>query len=866
LQITRREFIKQIGVVAAVTAISPGIQQVISSISSSQASVQQTNFSEGQVDFIKSTCVHCVNFCGIKIKVVDNVIRAVYPDEDRAEFYNWGICPKGVSGVFNTYNPYRIKAPLKRSNPNKGPSEDPQWVEISWEEAFTTIATKMATIRTDDPRKFIWQHAHGKYLIGDKFPKAFAKAYGTPNLVHRTTVCEAARHVADEITWGYHGHLPDLEYSDLLLNFGANYFEAEQWARWLDHTVTDAQERGLRLVVIEPRLSNLAGKADEWVPMRPGKDVVFLLAMANVLIENNYVDEDFLIEYTNAPFLVGADGKILVDDEGNPFVWDTSTLSATLRADAVGPALTGSYEVDAQTYRTAFQVFSDNVQETTPAFAAAICGVSAETITRIALEFGQKARIGSTIILDGETLRHRPVAIHTFRGLSAKEYGVQTSRAALLVQMLVGNIDAVGGFVLHSVYKTPRYMEPSPAEYPPSRVDLQESVFFPHATHNVAQQVALTLLDPQKYSLEYQPEMQIVYASNRLFSASDSNTQIEGYKDIFTVVIDIVMCEMAYMADIVLPDLTYLESWHYAPTRYTINTKHYAIRRPAANVYNIQYDAYAVLWELAKRLGIRDDYIAQINSQWKLTDNQALLPGTDYNAAQTVQRIWFTDTGHTWDYAKEHGFYGKKLNAHDAYLKGIEAKFKGPDAPKMHFYCDELVASYENVETVATTNNITDIDLPYYKTALSPLPLKEHANPIPHKEAPEIPFYLITFKRIYRNQSGQTALNPILNKVSHNSHTNSVWINTSAAQDLNIADGDIVTLESRIGKTTAIANLTEGVRPDTVAVSYHYGQWSPGFPDYARTGTNINEIVELHPDVIAGMNSANDTKVYVYKE
>jgi anaerobic selenocysteine-containing dehydrogenase len=427
--------------------------------------------------------------------------------------------------------------------------------------------------------------------------------------------------------------------------------------------------------------------------------------------------------------------------------------------------------------------------------------------------------------------------------------------------MLVGNIDAVGGFILHSVYKTPSYMEASPAEYPPQRIDLQESAYFPHATHNVAQQVALSLLDPQQYGLDYQPEMQIVYASNRIFSASDAAKQIEGYKNIFSVVIDIVLSEMAWMADIVLPDLTYLESWHYAPTRYTVMAKHYAIRRPATNVYNIPHEGFSILWQIAKRLGIRDEYITQINSQWKIS----LATGRDYTAREVVEAIWVHDTGKDFSYAIDHGFDGKTLSVQDAYQKGVEAKFKGADQPKMHFYCDELVASYENVVAAVTANSISNIDLPYYQTALSPLPLKEHANPTPHKEAPEIPYYLITFKRMYRNQSGNTALNPILNEVSHNAKENYVWINASTAQTLGIDTGDLVTVQSRIGQSNAIAHVTEGIRPDTVAISYHYGQWSKGFPDYARKGIDVNQLLELHPDVIAGMCSFNDTKVYVFK-
>ena len=99
----------------------------------------------------------CVNFCGIKVKVQNGVLRAIYPDEARAEYYNWGNCPKGISGIWNTYNPYRIKKPLKRTNPKKGPNEDPRWVEISWEEAFNIVAEKLKKIMRTSKR---WCRPH----------------------------------------------------------------------------------------------------------------------------------------------------------------------------------------------------------------------------------------------------------------------------------------------------------------------------------------------------------------------------------------------------------------------------------------------------------------------------------------------------------------------------------------------------------------------------------------------------------------------------------------------------------------------------------------------------------------------------------
>jgi len=95
------------------------------------------------------------------------------------------------------------------------------WQEISWEDAFTELTERLAAIKASDPRKLIWQHGQGKYLVGEEMCVAWTKAFGTPNMSHRTTACEAARHVADELTWAGGGILLDLKYSKLLLNFGA---------------------------------------------------------------------------------------------------------------------------------------------------------------------------------------------------------------------------------------------------------------------------------------------------------------------------------------------------------------------------------------------------------------------------------------------------------------------------------------------------------------------------------------------------------------------------------------------------------------------------------------------------------------------
>ena len=868
MELSRRGFLKSMGAVGGAAASGVSLDVIAQAAAKAKAPAK-AGARKLEIKHIKSGCAICPNFCGIDATVVNGVVRTIYPDAARAEYFNHGICPKGASGMYNTYDPYRLKKPLKRTNPNKGVNEDPRWIEVSWDDAFNEIAVRLARIHADNPSKLVWQHGQGKYLIGEQFAAAFTKAFGTPNMVHRTTACEAARHVADELTWANHGILPDLKYSKLLLNFGANYHEGEQAARWLDWQSAMSREQGMKTIVVEPRLSGVAGKADEWVPVRPGKDIVMILAMAKVLIDANTIDEPFLVEFTNAPQLVDAGGFIAKDKDGKtPLVWDTATGSAKPYVVGVKPALKGSYTVDGKPVRTAFQVLADSLKDITPQYAEEVAGVPAATIVRLARMFAKEARIGETIVIDGQTLRYRPAVLYTFRGLSAKEHGVQGWRGGLILNMLVGSIDAVGGLILGGAYGKPQYFDVSKSEYPPKRADLAQSVFFPYANHHIAQTPNLTVQDPKAWGLPYTPEMQIFYGTNRAVSTSNAWQQFEGMTKTFNVVIDIVMGETAWYGDIVLPDKTYLESWHNAPAKTSpeLGGIVAAIRQPMTNPFNLEQDANSIIFELAKRVGMRDNYIENLNKGWKLKE-VTFKPGRDYTTEEQVATIWTDKTKKDFSYAKQHGFVAKgKLDAKGKYLHGVDPVFKGPGKPKFKLYADHFVGTYEKVEQVTKANNITRIDLPKYKIAYAPLPGKEHAFPTPHREAKDFPFYLITHKLMHRYQSGNTVNNAITNQaLGADLDTNYVAINAATAKQLGIKDGDTVQIETRVGKVKGVARLTQGVRPDTLAVSYHYGQWSPGYAPVAKQGTWINQVLELHPDVPSGMNSFNDTKCKLTK-
>ncbi|MBI4984769.1 MAG: molybdopterin-dependent oxidoreductase [Rhodocyclales bacterium] len=867
MTISRRGFIKGAGALGGMAGMGVSLDMISLAAHAAQKGAPGKAVPALEVRKVRSGCSICPNFCGIEGTVVGGIVRTIYPDPDRADVYNHGICPKGAAGMYNTYDPYRLKKPLKRTNPKKGPNENPGWVEISWDEAFSLVAARMAKIKADNPSKLVIQYGQGKYLVGEAYMQALCDAFGTPNFVHRTTLCESARHVADDLTWGYHGHLPDLKYTNLLLNFGANYHEGEQTSRWLDWASAQGHERGMKTIAIDPRLSGVAAKAHEWVPVRPGKDVVMVLAMCKQLIDAGTIDEEFLVTYTNAPQLVGADGKIALDRDGKtPLVWDTVTNAASPYSANVKPALKGSYVIDGKAVRTAFTVFAESLADITPQYAEEVAGVPAATVSRLAATFAKEAHIGETKEIDGVKLRYRPVAAYTFRGLAAKEFGVQSSRSLLILNMLVGAIDAVGGLLLNHVYNKPSNMEVAKCEYPPTRSDMMNSVFHPNSHHNIGQQTHITLLDPQSWGLPYVPEMQIFYGTNRAFSTSNAWQQFAGLAKTFNVVIDIQMTETAWYSDVVLPDKTYLEVWHNCPAKTHPDMGGIvAIRQPMTDPFKLEHDAFSIFFELAKRVDIRDKYMEASNKRWGLKEIK-FKPGRDYTPREAAEVIWADKAKKDFAYAMAHGFVAKQKNVHDKYQHGVDPVFKGAGKPKMKLYGDQLVATYEKVEKIAKANNLQRIDLAKYRIAYAPLPTKDHAFPTPHREAKDFPFYLITHKLMHRYQSGNTVNNAITNQaLGADLDTNYVAINTATAKEMGIKSGDKVQIETRVGKVSGNAKVMQGVRPDTLAVSYHYGQWSPGQSPAAGKGTWINQVLELHPDIPSGMNSFNDTKCKLTK-
>ena len=113
-------------------------------------------------EWVQTSCGMCYVGCGVRVQVEDGVALSIEGDPNHPQ--NRGnMCAKGKAGLMNLYNPYRVKAPLKRTNPEKGLHVDPGWQEISWAEALDTVGSKLQAIR-DNPKQLYIQ---GWEITGD---------------------------------------------------------------------------------------------------------------------------------------------------------------------------------------------------------------------------------------------------------------------------------------------------------------------------------------------------------------------------------------------------------------------------------------------------------------------------------------------------------------------------------------------------------------------------------------------------------------------------------------------------------------------------------------------------------------------------
>ena len=570
-------------------------------------SAPQHEHEHGTSEVKYSTCYMCACRCGIKVTIENNQVRFIQGNRNHP--INKGVlCAKGSAGIMKQCSPARLRSPLLRKpGTERGAGE---FIEISWDKALDILTERLARIRATDPNKFAFFTGRDQMQA---LTRLFAEQFGTLNWSAHGGFCSVNMAAAGLYTLGYafweFGD-PDWDRTKYFMLWGV---AEDHNSNPMKIGIEKLKSRGGKFVGINPARTGYQAVADEWVPIRPGTDAMLALSMIHVLLSRDLFDWDFLIRYTNAPFLVvqtpgeKGDGLIYRDEAGQPLAWDLKKEAFVNGLDAsCHPALFGEYKTpDGRTVKTVMTLLAERYldERFAPVNAAKICGVPAATIERLALEMAHVA-FKETIEVavewtDWAGRKHdkfigRPVSMHAMRGVSAHSNGFQAARAIHFLQILLGTIDCPGGFRAKPPYPRPvpspgkpaRHSAPNtpldahPLGFPtapedlviddegrPLRIDKAYSWEAPIANHGLMHMVITNAVKGDPYPID----TLLFFMANMAWNSSMNTANIQDmlrakgpdgeYKIPFLVVADAFHSETVHFADLVLPDTTYLERY-----------------------------------------------------------------------------------------------------------------------------------------------------------------------------------------------------------------------------------------------------------------------------------------------------------------
>ncbi len=246
---------------------------------------------------VKSACRMCHGICGVLVHIRDGRVVKVTGDRD-CPTSNGYICAKGRASVELLYHPDRLQFPLKRI----GARGENKWQRISWNEALDIVAGKLLKFKEELGPQAIGM-AQGTGRPYTNFFARFRHCLGAANRFGHQHICYIPRCVASGMTCG---RLPVCDYYGFggvypkcVVVWGCNITEAGGSDGMCGYQLTQTLRReGTKLIVIDPRRTRLAAKADHWLQIRPGTDDALALGMLHVIIQEELYDKDFVTQWT----------------------------------------------------------------------------------------------------------------------------------------------------------------------------------------------------------------------------------------------------------------------------------------------------------------------------------------------------------------------------------------------------------------------------------------------------------------------------------------------------------------------------------------------------------------------------------------
>jgi anaerobic selenocysteine-containing dehydrogenase len=293
MKITRRDFLKVGFTSAAVAGLGGSLTGCFSPPQEVPRKVTRTS---GKAAFVASTCLLCPAGCGIVGEVLDGRLEKIVGNPKHPN--NRGkLCSRGHAGINSLYDPDRLLQPMKRS----GGRGEGKWTRISWEQALEEMAKRLVALKKSGRTGALWAEM-GIAGSWDLMGLEFLRAFGSSTVFPEADGLGVNEQFAHEATWGAGPPVCDTARSRYILNFGANPYENDKLYISLAQRIVEGRmNAAAKLVTFDVRLSNTAGRSNEWIPLKPGTDGIVALAMAQHILQEGDQDKEFLSRWTNLP-------------------------------------------------------------------------------------------------------------------------------------------------------------------------------------------------------------------------------------------------------------------------------------------------------------------------------------------------------------------------------------------------------------------------------------------------------------------------------------------------------------------------------------------------------------------------------------
>lgn len=356
---------------------------------------------------------HCLSGCNLKCTVRDGRIAKLEPN-DACREEDQRICLRGISEIQHVYSPDRLQTPLKRV----GERGEGKFEQISWDEAISTVIEnlKKCQEKYGETGVFIRKSTEASVANGIEWLNVLLRAESGGNWgIDRGNTNGLVPGVG-LMAHLYKRSIREFPLAKTIVMVGHN--PAESAMTYVKY-MFEAQEAGAKVIVIDPRFSVTASKADQWIPVKPGTDPALMLGVMSEIVANKWYDEEFMRANTSFPFLVDRKtGKVYADESAPmrrldpkkkeiadvtdpitkkpvfpPYVYDTATGKPALYdAEGVVPALEGSWTIDGKELVTEFTYLKEWIASEgySAEWASKETGIDAEVIRTLADEYANR--------------------------------------------------------------------------------------------------------------------------------------------------------------------------------------------------------------------------------------------------------------------------------------------------------------------------------------------------------------------------------------------------------------------------------------------------------------------------------------------